>query len=71
MDDQISIDFLHTKITDQPNHPMNSGVQHCRMIDFHTIKADMASKCMIQIKLINGSNKNDLRYKWTIASKKD
>ena len=31
----------------------------------------MASKCLIQIKLINGSDTNDLKYKWRTASNKD
>ena len=31
----------------------------------------MASKCLIQIKLINGSDTISLKYKWKTASKKN
>ena len=34
-------------------------------------KTDMASKCLIQIKLIDESDIINLKYKWTTASKKD
>ena len=40
------------------------------MIKSQDIKIDITSKCLIQIKLINGSDTIDLKYKWITASKK-
>ena len=70
LNDHISIDYLHNKISEQQNHLTKSSLNQCRMIKSQEINTNMASKCLIQIKLINGSNTIDLKYNWITASKK-
>ena len=70
LNDHFSNDFLHNTITDQQSLPIIFGLNHCTMMKSHNIKTDMASNCLIQIKLIQGSDTISLKYNWTTASKK-